>query len=66
VFETRITEVVDYVEALNQRLPVAQYKPRGAAAKTMKALADELDARLKAARDGVTYESPSVVREEAA
>ena len=28
VFETRITEVVDYVEALNQRLPVAQYKPK--------------------------------------
>ena len=52
VFETRMTEAVDYVEALNQRLPVAQYKPRGAAAKIMKALADELDARLKAARDG--------------
>lgn len=68
VFETRMTEAVDYVEALNQRLPVAQYKPRGAAAKTMKALAEELDARLKAVRDGVSYESPSTttVREEAA
>lgn len=68
VFETRMTEAVDYVEALNQRLPVAQYKPRGAAAKTMKALAEELEARLKAVRDGVSYESPSTttVREEAA
>ena len=50
-----MTEAVDYVEALNQRLPVAQYKPRGAAAKTMKALADEIDARLQAAREGVAY-----------
>jgi chromosome partitioning protein len=46
VFTTRIAEAVDYVEALNQRKPVAQFKPKGAAAKTMKALADELDARL--------------------
>lgn len=66
VFETRMTEAVDYVEALNQRLPVSQYKPRGAAAKTMKALADELNARLQAARDGVPYEVPAAVREEAA
>ena len=66
VFETRMIEAVDYVEALNQRLPVTQYKPRGAAAKVMKALADEVDARLKAAREGIAYESPSVVREEAA
>jgi chromosome partitioning protein len=66
VFETRMTEAVDYVEALNQRLPVAQYKPRGAAAKTMKALADELELRLQAACTGVPYENSTVVREEAA
>jgi chromosome partitioning protein len=67
VFDTRMAEAVDYVEALNQRKPVAQYKPRGAAAKTMKALAEELDARLRAARDGVPFESPVVIaREEAA
>ena len=66
VFETRMTEAVDYVEALNQRLPVAQYKPRGAAAKTMKALADELKSRIQSARDGVPYESPKALREEAA
>ena len=68
VFGTRMTEAVDYVEALNQRLPVSQYKPRGAAAKTMKALADELNARLQAARSGIPYEAPSApaVHEEAA
>lgn len=66
VFDTRMTEAVDYVEALNQRLPVAQYKPRGAAAKTMKALADELAVRIKAAREGVAFERSSLVREEAA
>lgn len=51
VFETRVAELADYVEALNRRLPVAQHRPRGAAAKTMKALADELLARLAGARD---------------
>lgn len=66
VFETRMTEAVDYVEALNQRLPVAQYKPRGAAAKTMKALADELYLRLQAAREGIPYGPTSIVHEEAA
>lgn len=52
VFSTRVAEAVDYVEALNQRKPVAQFKPKGAAAKTMKALADEIDARLAAAVAG--------------
>jgi chromosome partitioning protein len=49
VFKTRVVEAVDYVEALNRRLPVAQYKPRGAAAKVMKELAEELGERLAAA-----------------
>lgn len=68
VFDTRMTEAVDYVEALNQRKPVAQYKPRGAAAKTMKALAMELDSRLRASRDGVPFQLPSATapHEEAA
>jgi hypothetical protein len=44
-----VAEAVDYVEALNQRKPVAQYKPRGAAARTMRALADELTDRLAGA-----------------
>ena len=66
VFDNRVTEAVDYVEALNQRLPVAQYKPRGAAAKSMKALADEIEARILAAREGTPYVSTSVIQEEAA
>jgi chromosome partitioning protein len=66
VFESRMTEAVDYVEALNQRLPVAQYKPRGAAAKAMKTLADEVYARLEAARAGIPYETARAIHEEAA
>jgi chromosome partitioning protein len=66
VFETRMTLNVDYKEALNQRLPASHYKPRGVAAKTMKALADEMRARIQAARDNVSYESRSTAREEAA
>jgi chromosome partitioning protein len=66
VFETRMTEAVDYVEALNQRLPVAQYKPRGAAARTMKALADELDRRLEASRVAGETTPATLTREEAA
>ena len=32
----------------------------------MKALADELKSRIQSARDGVPYESPEALREEAA
>jgi chromosome partitioning protein len=46
VFATRIPESVDFVEAIARREPVAQYKPRGAAAKAIKTLANELDSRL--------------------
>src|SRR3954468_9663287 len=66
VFETRVTEAVDYLEALNQRLTVAQYKPKGAAAKTMKALAEEIDHRLSGSWSGAASVSETVVREEAA
>ena len=38
------------MEAIAQRKPIAQYKPKGAAAKAIKALADELLARLEARR----------------
>ena len=48
VFQAMIPEAVDFVEAIAQRKPVAQFKPRGAAAKAIKAFADELDSRLKA------------------
>ena len=46
VFESRIPYAVDYKEAIAQRLPIAQYKPKSASAKAIKALADELFARL--------------------
>lgn len=46
VFAARVPESIDFVEAIAQRKPVAKYKPRGAAAKAMAALAEEIDARL--------------------
>lgn len=46
VFETRVPYAADYKEAIAQRLPIARYKPKSASAKAMKALADELLARL--------------------
>lgn len=46
VFAAMVPESVDFVEAIAQRMPVARYKPRGAAAKAVKALAEELLARL--------------------
>jgi chromosome partitioning protein len=46
VFSTMIPEAVDFVEAIAQRKPVAQFKPKGAAAKSIRALADELWCRL--------------------
>jgi chromosome partitioning protein len=46
VFAAMIPEAVDFVEAIAQRKPVAQFKPRGAAAKSIRTLADELENRL--------------------
>jgi chromosome partitioning protein len=46
VFDARVPRAADFPEAIAQRLPVAAYKPRGAAAKAIKAVADELLARL--------------------
>jgi chromosome partitioning protein len=42
VFTAMIPEAVDFVEAIAQRKPVAQFKPKGAAAKAIRVLADEL------------------------
>lgn len=50
VFTARVPEAVDYVEAIARRQPIAQYKPKGAPAKAIRALADEVEARLIAAR----------------
>ena len=46
VLKTTIPISTDFKEAIVQRKPVAMYKPRGAAAKVLKALADELFGRL--------------------
>jgi chromosome partitioning protein len=46
VFSARVPEAADFVEAVARRLPIAQYKPRGSAAKAIKALAEELIDRL--------------------
>src|SRR4051794_39236696 len=46
VLATRVPYAADYKEAIAQRLPIANYKPRGASAKAIKALADELLSRV--------------------
>ncbi|MBV8266922.1 MAG: AAA family ATPase [Planctomycetaceae bacterium] len=47
VFAARIPEAAEFVEAVARRLPIALHKPKGAAAKAVKALAEELLARLE-------------------
>jgi chromosome partitioning protein len=49
VFETRVPYAADYKEAIAQRKPISLYKPRSASAKAIRALADELLARLSVA-----------------
>ena len=51
VFTTRIPHTAEFPEAIAFRKPVAQYKPRGAAAKAIQALADELQGRIDARRN---------------
>jgi cellulose biosynthesis protein BcsQ len=46
VFTTRIPYAADFKEAIAQRKPIVHYKPRGASAKAIKALADEMFSRL--------------------
>jgi chromosome partitioning protein len=63
VFETVVPISTDFKEAIVQRKPVPMYKPRGAAAKVLKALADEITARLAAGQGGM---DPIAAQEEAA
>jgi len=58
VFATRIPHAAEYPEAIAYRKPIAMYKPKGAAAKAIQALAEEMLARLDAV--------PSVLEGEAA
>ena len=46
VFTATVPEAPEFPEAIMKRLPIAAYKPRGAAAKAIRALADELLKRL--------------------
>ena len=48
VFEARIPHAAEYPEAIAYRKPIAMYKPKGAAARAVQALADEILARLAA------------------
>jgi len=50
VFATMIPDSVDYLEAILARKPVAAHKPKGAAAKAIRSLADELEKRVAARR----------------
>jgi chromosome partitioning protein len=53
VFETRIPHAAEFPEAIAYRKPIAHYKPKGAPAKTMQALADEIQSRLDARRNHI-------------
>ncbi len=46
VFNTSVPYAADFKEAIAQRKTIVQYKPKGASAKALKALADEILARL--------------------
>lgn len=60
VFRTTIPLAADFKEAIAQRKPIATYKPRGASAKAIKALADEVAER---ASFTVKVSGPGAVRE---
>jgi chromosome partitioning protein len=57
VFTAKVPRLADFPEAILRRQAVAQFKPRGASAKAVKALADELLSRVDAARRGVQVEA---------
>jgi chromosome partitioning protein len=46
VFRATVPEAPEFPEAIMKRLPISGYKPRGAAAKSIRAVADELLERL--------------------
>jgi chromosome partitioning protein len=48
VFEARVPDAVAFVEAITARLPIGNYRPRGAPARAIRALADEFLARIAA------------------
>jgi chromosome partitioning protein len=56
VFENRFLEAIAYAESITKRMPIEQYKPKGAPAKDIRALADEILARMDAAAVGSRME----------
>jgi chromosome partitioning protein len=52
VFTAAVPQNADFVEAVMARKPVGYYKPRGAAAKAIRAVAEELMSRLAAPAAG--------------
>jgi chromosome partitioning protein len=48
VFTARIPEAPEFPEAISRRQTIAQYKPKGAAAKAIRALAEEILSRIDA------------------
>ena len=46
VFNVRIPQAADFLEAIALRRPIEQHKPRSAAARAIRALADEIESRL--------------------
>jgi chromosome partitioning protein len=46
VFTSRVMASVDYPEAISRRQPIAQFKPRSASAKAIRALAEEIEGRI--------------------
>ena len=47
VFEERFLEAIAYAESITKRMPIQQYKPKGAPAKSIIRLADEIMARME-------------------
>lgn len=52
VFTARVPEAPDFPEAISRRQAIAQYKPKGAPARAIRALAEELLGRIAAAERG--------------
>jgi cellulose biosynthesis protein BcsQ len=46
VFTARVPESAEFPEAISRRQTIAQYKPKGAAAKAIRSLAEELLERI--------------------
>jgi chromosome partitioning protein len=55
VFAAKVPDAVHFVEAITARLPIGHYKPKGAPARAIRALAEEVLARIGSAVAGVRF-----------